>query len=277
MALLTASALGKTIRENDIDSLYYFYGHDTAALESFTKRLVNKLCPADAQVMNFHKLDGKNLDFPMLTDACEALPFMAERVVVTINDLNIDAVTKDDLDDLKKILGSLGETTTVIIYATGVDLFKNKKYLTDKNKRFADFCEKHGTVCNFEYKRASDLGKSISTYLAKSGCTITKSNAEYLANLCLCDTAFISKELEKLFLLDGRNIRRKISALRQDGFPICSDETGYYYADNQKEINTTVYRLNELVTKVSNARTGLLFASILGENAQTVEVTIKVR
>ena len=31
MALLTASALGKTIRENDIDSLYYFYGHDTAA------------------------------------------------------------------------------------------------------------------------------------------------------------------------------------------------------------------------------------------------------
>ena len=25
MALLTASALGKTIRENDIDSLYYFW------------------------------------------------------------------------------------------------------------------------------------------------------------------------------------------------------------------------------------------------------------
>ena len=91
------------------------------------------------------------------------------------------------------------------------------------------------------------------------------------------ENAIHSKELEKLFLLDGRNIRRKISALRQDGFPICSDETGYYYADNQKEINTTVCRLNELVTKVSNARTGLLFASILGENAQTVEVTIKVR
>lgn len=227
MALLTASALGKTIRENDIDSLYYFYGHDTAALESFTKRLVNKLCPADAQVMNFHKLDGKNLDFPMLTDACEALPFMAERVVVTINDLNIDAVTKDDLDDLKKILGSLGETTTVIIYATGVDLFKNKKYLTDKNKRFADFCEKHGTVCNFEYKRASDLGKSISTYFAKSGCTITKSNAEYLANLCLCDTAFISKELEKLSAYaEGREVTREdidllcIRRIESDGYSL---------------------------------------------------------
>ena len=51
----------------------------------------------------------------------------------------------------------------------------------------------------------------------------------------------------------------------------------YYYADNQKEINHTVCRLNELVTKVSNARTGLLFASVLGEKEQTIEVTIKVK
>ena len=97
----------------------------------------------------------------------------------------------------------------------------------DKNKRFADFCEKHGTVCNFEYKRASDLGKSISTYLAKSGCTITKSNAEYLANLCLCDTAFISKELEKLSAYaEGREVTREdidllcIRRIESDGYSL---------------------------------------------------------
>ena len=78
MALLMASALGKKIRENDIDSLYYFYGHDTAALESFTKRLVNKLCPADAQVMNFHKLDGKTLDEKDYTKA-------EGSIIVTLN------------------------------------------------------------------------------------------------------------------------------------------------------------------------------------------------
>ena len=86
-----------------------------------------------------------------------------------------------------------------------------------------------------------------------------------------------SKLLEDMFELDGRNIRRKISALRQDGFPICSDESGYYYADNQEEINNTVGRLNELVTKVSNARTGLLFASVMDVGEPTIEVTIKVR
>lgn len=58
-----------------------------------------------------------------------------------------------------------------------------------------------------------DKKKAICEYLRKNH--IGKGNAIH------------SKELEKLFMLDGRNIRRKISSLRQDGFPICSDESGY--------------------------------------------------
>ena len=47
-----------------------------------------------------------------------------------------------------------------------------------------------------------DKKKAICEYLRKNH--VGKENAIH------------SKELEKLFLLDGRNIRRKISALRQD-------------------------------------------------------------
>lgn len=90
------------------------------------------------------------------------------------------------------------------------------------------------------------------------------------------EKAVYSRELQRLFCIDGRNLRRKISSLRQDGFPICSDENGYYYADSQKEINDTVARLNELVTKVSNARTGLLYSSVLSAEDITLKVTISV-
>ena len=89
--------------------------------------------------------------------------------------------------------------------------------------------------------------------------------------------AVYSRELQRLFSLDGRTVRRYISKLRQEGCPICSDESGYYYADSQTEINNTVGRLNELVTKVSNARTGLLYASVLESNAKDLEITIKIR
>lgn len=85
--------------------------------------------------------------------------------------------------------------------------------------------------------------------------------------------AIHSEELQRLFSIDGRNLRRKISNLRQKGIPICSDEDGYYYAVNQQEINKTVCRLNGMVTGVSNARTGLLFAQLL---PATINVDITV-
>lgn len=87
------------------------------------------------------------------------------------------------------------------------------------------------------------------------------------------ESAIHSKELQRIFATDGRDIRRKISSLRQDGVPICSDEDGYYYADNQQEINKTVRRLNGMVTGVSSARTRLLFVSLFPATIN-VDVTI---
>ena len=86
------------------------------------------------------------------------------------------------------------------------------------------------------------------------------------------EKAVFSRELQQIFHLDGRNVRRNVAKLRHEGYPICSDENGYYYAESQTEINHTVGRLNDLVTAVSNARTGLLFAS----TNRPVEITIKL-
>ena len=84
-----------------------------------------------------------------------------------------------------------------------------------------------------------------------------------------------SRELQQIFQLDGRNLRRKINRLRQDGVPICSDQTGYYYAETEKEIHDTVFRLNELSSKICRARNGL----ISSQNGQTIvlEITIRVK
>ena len=114
-------------------------------------------------------------------------------------------------------------------------------------------------VCERHYVRDMDKKSAICMYLKNNH--TGKSRAIH------------SRDLQRLFSIDGRNLRRTISSLRQDGYPICSDESGYYYADNQKEINQTVYRLNGMLTKVSNARTGLLHAS-LQPMPVTIEITV---
>lgn len=87
---------------------------------------------------------------------------------------------------------------------------------------------------------------------------------DYLKKYCKGkENAEFSHEIEKRFLISGRDLRRIISSLREKGEPICSDfHHGYYYAKNQEEINRTVRGLNEHVTGVSNTITDLRNAEL---------------
>ena len=88
------------------------------------------------------------------------------------------------------------------------------------------------------------------------------------------DNAVHCNEIEKLFGIDRRTVQRSVNLLRREGFAICSDQNGYYYADNQKEIDATIKRLNSQVQNMSTARNGMLYASIIIPSAEIVVINI---
>ncbi|WMJ22884.1 hypothetical protein RBG61_12950 [Paludicola sp. MB14-C6] len=75
--------------------------------------------------------------------------------------------------------------------------------------------------------------------------------------------------------ISGKRIREIVNKLRCDGFPICSDMYGYYYASNQDEMNGTIAQLNSRITKLSNAKNGLLNTTLNTPTYQ-IEISIKV-
>ena len=198
MPLVNDTELSRDIRNGEIANVYFFFGKDVSMIESYTKRLVKKLVPPDDQAMNYQSFDGKTLDLSAFSDCCEVYPMFAERVVVTVNDLNADALNAEDYKFFTQILSNLPETTTVIIYATGVDLYKNKTKLTDKNAKLMDFCSKNGVACDFAFKSISDMGKIVAQKVNKNGCTISKKASEYLVEKCGRDTILINSEIHKL-------------------------------------------------------------------------------
>lgn len=210
MALMNDSELAKSIREGDIKKVYYFYGKDTAVLEAYTKKLIVKLVGKDENSLNFYKLDGRKLKMSELWDCCNMLPCFADRIVVAVNDLNAEQLSKDDLDCLMSIVTDLSDRTTLIFYTTGVDLYKNKKSLSDKNEKLSRLCQKIGASCEFSYKAPAELAKTIAAKLQKRGCDISKDNASYLAQKCLCEQAAINSEIEKLSsYANGREVTRE--------------------------------------------------------------------
>lgn len=55
----------------------------------------------------------------------------------------------------------------------------------------------------------------------------------------------------------GQEIRGIVHKLRKNGIPICSGAEGYYYAENLREIETTLYHLNKRHIGIKIAADGL--------------------
>ena len=211
MPLVNETNLARDIRNNEIANIYYFYGKDIAMLEGYAKKLIKKLVPPEEQAMNYQSFEGKNFDLSAFADTCEVYPMFADWVVVSVNDLNADSLSADDFKYLTNTLSNLPESTVVIFYATGVDLYKNKKSLTDKNEKLRSFCEKNGVVCEFALKTVNDIAKVITTRASKQGCVISKATAQYLAEQCNGDTVFANSETDKLCsYVDGGEITNEV-------------------------------------------------------------------
>ena len=72
------------------------------------------------------------------------------------------------------------------------------------------------------------------------------------------ESAASSKELEAALHVKGVELRRAVNRLRCNGYPICSNSTGYFYAARQSEIKATVAQLTKRISKITAARNGLL-------------------
>lgn len=65
-----------------------------------------------------------------------------------------------------------------------------------------------------------------------------------------------SRELEAAFQIRGPDLRRTINCLRGDGIPICSSDSGYYYADTEEERGGRTAARSR-IKKIAHAERGL--------------------
>lgn len=66
-----------------------------------------------------------------------------------------------------------------------------------------------------------------------------------------------SRELEVAFQIRGPELRTVINAERGKGYPICSTDKGYFYAENKEELQRTIRQLQSRIKKIAHAERGL--------------------
>ena len=85
--------------------------------------------------------------------------------------------------------------------------------------------------------------------------------AQYLRWHCTGKArAVTSRVLEHTFCVSGVKLREKVNQLRRQGYPICSDAAGYYYARTKEELDHTISQLFSRSREIAAAATGMMKA-----------------
>ena len=71
------------------------------------------------------------------------------------------------------------------------------------------------------------------------------------------DNAIKARDLCALFSITNRELRTVVNGLRQEGEPICSSSSGYWYSTEPADIEKTIHRLEGQVNNMNSSITGL--------------------
>ncbi len=198
MPKLNLAALKKALNSNDFKNIYYIYGSDAVSVNAACQMLIKTFVRSGDEDYNLSRFDALQMDFNELYEQFERAPFFAAYNCVLIKDFNADALGAGVFPEFSKKLQTLGSSTVVIIAITGFDVLFGKKAPVKNNKKLMELCEKIGVLCECAQKTCAELADFAVKKCAKNGCALSKSDAAYLAELCLCDSAMFNNEIEKL-------------------------------------------------------------------------------
>ncbi len=191
------SELKKQINEDDIKSLYLFYGEEEYLKDIYIERIKKKIPDGGFPEFNHLLLSG-SLPMSEYDDAWESFPMMAEKKLIIIKDSAVANPRKgrsaeSSAEDIKKFwlekLERINPDTVVIFDEKSVD--KRSVIYKEISRR--------GTVVEFDYLSEAELVTHVISRCLKMGRKISKDTAYAVVTRVDSGLMNLEHELEKLF------------------------------------------------------------------------------
>ncbi|MCR5652646.1 MAG: DNA polymerase III subunit delta [Ruminococcus sp.] len=205
MPELSRKDLKQKINKGQFDNIYLVFGDEKMYVRIDTDYLVTKLMGKNPSEFNFH-----SFTFPCSLDdiavAVQVVPFTDEYNCVKIADMDMNALKKDELDQLEAILKNIPDTTVLIF--TMPTLEQDMKKQGAAFSKIKNYIKKNGVIC-FEQKETDiSLARQIIKWADSRGIKIERADAYKLQEYAGDDLHTIKNELDKLcsYVGDGAQI-----------------------------------------------------------------------
>lgn len=175
---------------------YIFHGDDTHTQKQTLAELTAKLGDPQLLDLNTTRLSGRNLAVGQLIDACNAMPFLAPKRLVIVEDLFANKPDKKFMGELATYLPTMPDTARLI--------FLESQALSAKHAavKLAEQSE-NGFAKQFDRPEGSRLDRWIIQRAAALGGEITPRAANMLGINVGNDLALLDQEIQKLVMYKG--------------------------------------------------------------------------
>lgn len=269
MASVNEKELTRIIKSGELSGVYYLYGTDLYSVEKYKREMVKRTVKAGDETYNLHEFEGKDIDTDGLSEAVDGFPMFADKLCVTVCDLDLEEETKQrpghrKLDEtrmkqLTETVSNVPDTTVLIFYTANINVCGGKKYPTPKNKKLIDIVAKKGTVCEINVKSRSESVRIICAESSKRGSAMDEKAAGLLFDRCCGNMTMIMNELDKLTsYANGKSIDvHTVELLTPDS----GDAKSYSLADAVAagNMNRSMELFRELINDPENTPVYLLY------------------
>lgn len=199
----------KDIEKGNLKNGYIFCGLDEELIKDGIDIIVKKEIAEEFKELNFIKIDGMNTTFDDIMNACETMPFMAEKKVVLVYRANFlqdkcDSSGTKIYNELKKYISDMPPYTILIMYY----LCRDKRDKPNKNKKLIPI-EKYIPVVFCDKLKRDRYIRKVGEVFKERDKTIGRTELAYFCDKVQNNFDIIKREADKLVsYCQGRDIKK---------------------------------------------------------------------
>ena len=184
--------LKRELREKKLGSFYIFTGEETYLRDHYLSLVRRQLVDEATEEFNFHRFTSETLTPQALADSVEALPMMAQRSMVQVDDVDFFKLPEAQREQYAAIFSDIPDYCTVAL------VYETVAYKPDRRlKKLAAAMEK-AVVAEFCRQSERELADWISRHFRKSGKSISYPMCQYLIQITGGTMTALRAEIGKL-------------------------------------------------------------------------------
>ncbi|KNF09369.1 DNA polymerase III, subunit delta [Gottschalkia purinilytica] len=187
----------RDVEKNELKKVYLIFGKEMYLKDMLLSTLKNKYIDKAFESLNYIHMDGKSISSDMIINACETLPFMADKKIVVVEDLSsFKSGNKEGNfsgeEDLIKYIPKISDFCCLV--------FIIKEDKVDSRKKIVKSIKKEGLIVQLDKLKDEELNKWVIDIFKKNNKKLVRN---VLIHFIQCSSYFDTNTNKTLYDLEN--------------------------------------------------------------------------